>query len=572
MFAASLLGKGVAWALWASSFRAVTLQTPTDQTIRWDLQAQRGSPLVLRLYETYPSKQPDPDRVRMAVVNGMRSWNWAIGNHLPFDLWAGQDEGSFPPRFLPDELNAIFWRSAAMRQRDEIATAMRKSQAAYTAIYFDEVSGEMKGFDMALNDVNFRFVSRQDVALGLAQPPDVKNKELYLEDTVLHELGHVFGLDHSLDPESVLYPIPRRAPGSLGCDDLASVRGLYSQSGVEVSKAANAFELSGVLRSENGVPLPGYGVMAVHRDNPKLRVTASTKAQGRFSFKGMREGSYALYAYPLKPLRRFFVQSQEWGSASVCEDPQNTPELTHAPPQWVSLPSGRVQWMQAQRIGQTAGPGQALELRCSLAKGEAPSVASPRFPVKLHAQAAGPESVWSMSDRFRNRPELLPNAMRHYTWSHPGGPAKIGWLSDAIGSEHSVTLALWRVTENENEPALIQELQPSLEHPGEHQLWQPHLDAGEYLVSVKRSNLREARQGLTGAGAKPWSYFVWVDQHPAVPTCEASPQSWPAYEAPTRWPPNPEGDRGCRILDARQGSLWSVFGLVALGWIRRRRS
>ena len=44
---------------------------------------------------------------------------------------------------------------------------------------------------------------------------------------VLHENGHVVGLDHSSDINAIMYPSYQQANGSLGTDDVNGIRALY---------------------------------------------------------------------------------------------------------------------------------------------------------------------------------------------------------------------------------------------------------------------------------------------------------------------------------------------------------
>lgn len=565
MVAVSMMMRGLAFAGWACSFRAVPLETPAGASIRWDLAALGQKPLALRVYESTPAGQPSPERLRMAVVNAMRSWDWALGHRLRFDVWMGGDPKAFTPGFVADEKNVIFWRSDALGQGDQVAQSLTSSQAAYTKVYFDEVSGKMQGFDLALNDAAFRFVSRHDVATGQAQPPKRENSELYLEDTVLHELGHALGLDHSLDPASVLYPTSRLV-GQLGCDDLSSVRSLYSD-----ALTSPLAELSGTVRFQGGQGVYGVGVMAVHQQNPSLRALTSTRPSGAFSFKGLVPGRYALYAYPQSHLARYFVQKESWHSHLVCSNPTKPGRMQLFPAQWLSNAQGRIQWVQTT----TSAPAQVrLNLECDLSKTKVPAVATPRFPVRLMPrQDENGRTVWTARDHFRNRPADLPNELRHYTWTHPGGPLSLHWMSDVLGSEHSARLMIWTAKAEGalGEPNIKSE--PSPETWGMQYLHVENLAAGDYVLGVQRSSLRKSKQGLLGDALPWWSYFFWMHQGGERQSCARAPVRWPSYEAPTPAPPPVESQhsRGCRADDTPLSFIAGVFVMLVLGWRRGTR-
>lgn len=50
-----------------------------------------------------------------------------------------------------------------------------------------------------------------------------------LETVALHEIGHLLGLDHSSEPNAIMFPvIPSGQAKSLHDDDIQGIRELYS--------------------------------------------------------------------------------------------------------------------------------------------------------------------------------------------------------------------------------------------------------------------------------------------------------------------------------------------------------
>ena len=48
-----------------------------------------------------------------------------------------------------------------------------------------------------------------------------------LQTVILHENGHVVGLDHSSDINAIMYPSYQRANCTLGTDDRNGIRAIY---------------------------------------------------------------------------------------------------------------------------------------------------------------------------------------------------------------------------------------------------------------------------------------------------------------------------------------------------------
>ncbi len=63
-------------------------------------------------------------------------------------------------------------------------------------------------------------------AVPKTKPPFNKDKADY-ENTVLHEMGHALGLDHSTDPNSVMWPYIHDGGNVLNKSDVAAVNALY---------------------------------------------------------------------------------------------------------------------------------------------------------------------------------------------------------------------------------------------------------------------------------------------------------------------------------------------------------
>lgn len=539
----------------ASSFRGVHLHGDHGARMRWPAPQQDSPPLVLRVHGSPAPGQPSPERLRMAVVNGMRSWNWAIGNQVPFELWMGPEQGTYPSMIADDDMNAIFWRSAALAQGDPQAAQLGPKQAAYTKIYFDPIEARLRGFDLILNDVDFRFVSRQDVALGLVAEPQIEGKELYLEDTLLHELGHALGLDHSLDIDSVLYPRAVGGRPRLSCDDLSTIRAQYEDSKVLAQGSQGEFE--GVVKDEKGRALFGVGVMAVHVHNPKLRASTSTQRDGRFRFRGLREGDYSFYVYPQWHVSRYFSQRVGWDRADFCPEPGSAVGKRVFPAQWLRGAKREVLWHSS--AGQ-AGPLE-ITVSCDSPAPRLPGLATPRFPIQLETVEANRPAFLSVADRFRDRAQDVPEEIRYYRWKHPGGDVSIHWVSDAISAHHSAKLALWQPGVQAATPKLLSEEISVASSPGSIHLRQPALPAGEYLLSVQRSALRSPQRGLLGYAVPENAYFLWI--RPGVgqaQECASHPDRWPGYEPPEKWPPRPAEEKGCSVNGL--SSTWPSLALL----------
>lgn len=105
---------------------------------------------------------------------------------------------------------------------------------AVTTNSFDGNNGRVFDADVEFHDARFRFTATVEEG-PVCSAPDFEGCVFYdLENTMTHELGHVFGLDHSSNTASTMYP--DAAPGhtfmrSLDADSQQFVCDVYPKGG-----------------------------------------------------------------------------------------------------------------------------------------------------------------------------------------------------------------------------------------------------------------------------------------------------------------------------------------------------
>lgn len=116
-------------------------------------------------------------------------------------------------------------------------------------------------------------------------------------NTLVHEIGHALGLQHSL-AGSALSQEPTRSTTRarpLELDDVAGLSALYPTE--EFRTLTGAIE--GVVRFDDGAPVALASVAALNRGGQII--TALTDPEGRYRIEGLVPGEYTLYAQPLPP-------------------------------------------------------------------------------------------------------------------------------------------------------------------------------------------------------------------------------------------------------------------------------
>jgi len=169
---------------------------------------------------------------------------------------------------------------------------------------------------------------------------------------IAHELGHLFGIDHTQlddsqglprDDYPVMYPVVYRTLNSLHEDDAASVTALYPAGNV----ASVYGKLTGTFTDANGAPILGTNIWAEEVTTGKLySVVSDFLAQGNGYFRlYLPAGTYQLNAEPLEP--SFFGASSVGPYARSSSDPSfqkpnpiNPVALGGATPQRFTITAG----------------------------------------------------------------------------------------------------------------------------------------------------------------------------------------------------------------------------------------
>lgn len=187
------------------AYERQTVENSPNQPLFW-----RSRRVVVRAaYQTCPGC--NPAEVRDAILRGLAAWTSAGDGCTDISLVEGE-----PPTELgttlygapPDGENRIVWRNTEWLDSH--------SALALTLTVHNTSTGELKDADIDVNSVDFAWTTADPPALVLS---DVQN-------TLTHELGHVLGLAHSLDPTATMAAMS--PPGEISKRDLApdDIRGV----------------------------------------------------------------------------------------------------------------------------------------------------------------------------------------------------------------------------------------------------------------------------------------------------------------------------------------------------------
>src|SRR5687767_9377584 len=116
-----------------------------------------------------------------------------------------------------------------------------------------------------------------------------------IEQALVHEVGHLLGLDHSPVLSAIMYPYVSRGndPVALDSDDRVAITAIYPQ----IDRTMLGGTLRGRVTGDSGGIFAAQ-VVAVNEAGVPV-ATGLTNRTGDFTLEGVPEGTYRLYAEPL---------------------------------------------------------------------------------------------------------------------------------------------------------------------------------------------------------------------------------------------------------------------------------
>lgn len=149
-----------------------------------------------------------------AVIKSFKTWEEPECTKLRFAR--GEDtyesKGSFNQLDIEFNKNIIVWYYKDW--------PYEPNGLALTTVTYDDKTGKIYDADIELNGVFYRF----DVV------ENTPSTYIDIQNTLIHEIGHMIGLDHVYEPSSVMYPTARAGETkkrNLSPDDIKGVCEIY---------------------------------------------------------------------------------------------------------------------------------------------------------------------------------------------------------------------------------------------------------------------------------------------------------------------------------------------------------
>jgi hypothetical protein len=211
-----------------------------------------------------------------AIRAAFDQWQGIPGTAVRFEFMGLLPAGSAAA--LYDDKNVVFWQKKALPQE------LQGRRALTTPVY--SVDGSILDADIVLNGVQYQWFT---------DPNDTVNQAQFVEAIVLHEIGHLLGLDHAVAGGATVIDAANGINTNLGlsADDMAAARFLYP--GNTSAKSS----IRGVVRM-NGSGILGAIVTAEDAAGNIAGATL-TQASGAYGLYALPAGAYKVHVSPLDP-------------------------------------------------------------------------------------------------------------------------------------------------------------------------------------------------------------------------------------------------------------------------------
>ena len=216
-----------------------------------------------------------------AVQACFDQWQSVPGSSLKFEF-----AGFISPNGIDvrrDNTNVVFWAKQSTVVND--GTMNISGLRAWTSVHFANDGSILEG-DIVLNGMQYEWFTDFN---------DTVNQAQFIESVLLHEIGHLVGLDHAVAGGATLAIGASGVSPEAGLseDEVAALRFLYP------APTTISAKISGVVRL-GGTPILGAVVVA-EDSRGNLAAATITRADGTYDLAGLAAGAYNVRVAPLDP-------------------------------------------------------------------------------------------------------------------------------------------------------------------------------------------------------------------------------------------------------------------------------
>lgn len=177
----------------------------------------------------YWEHYPIPFYIHRAVPSHLAAEPTYLAIRQSFQAWAEPECTClrFEDKGLTDDTQLGYNQKEPSKNQNIVIFVMQSwkhasNAVAVTSTTFNEKNGEIVGYDIEINAVNFLF--------SLDAMPIHGSPTMDIQNTITHEIGHVIGLDHSNVGDSTMFasgPVGETKKRTLHQDDLDGLCDIY---------------------------------------------------------------------------------------------------------------------------------------------------------------------------------------------------------------------------------------------------------------------------------------------------------------------------------------------------------
>jgi predicted Zn-dependent protease len=184
------------------------VQNSQGQRVSWGSQR----PIPIYIHESVPIQY------HAAIVRAIANWERSVGEPL-FSV-IGVKSGDVPTK--RDDTNVIYWMPSWQEEK--------ANEQARTTIYW--VGDEIQEADIYVNHKNFEFFAGETsrcLSSTDTSACSIPSRQVDFESLLIHEFGHVLGLQHNDALPSVMatYLRPEQTRRKIEAEDIGSLRCEY---------------------------------------------------------------------------------------------------------------------------------------------------------------------------------------------------------------------------------------------------------------------------------------------------------------------------------------------------------